>query len=160
MFIAMNPSTADADSDDPTIRRESDFARLWGYGGLVKTNVMDYRATRPRDLVAPGVVAQSPANIPVILRELAHVSKVVVAWGRPHQTLRHHYQAVAVALATHGCRPWCLGRNLDQSPRHPLYLKKTTALEPFELSMEKIDESRNLDQDRLFLVREGQESSP
>ena len=39
MFMMLNPSTADADIDDNTIRRCIGFAKLWGYGGLMVGNL-------------------------------------------------------------------------------------------------------------------------
>lgn len=47
VVCGLNPSTADAFRDDPTIRREAGFARAWGGGVLVKVNAYAWRATRP-----------------------------------------------------------------------------------------------------------------
>lgn len=46
-----NPSTADAKEDDPTIRRIIGFSKLWGYGGIIVTNLSPYRCTNPKDMV-------------------------------------------------------------------------------------------------------------
>lgn len=51
MFIMLNPSTADAYEDDPTIRRCINFAKSWGYGGIVVGNLFAYRATNPKKLI-------------------------------------------------------------------------------------------------------------
>ena len=51
-FIMLNPSTADDEFDDATIRRCVGFAKRWGFHGLVVTNLFAYRATKPSDLKA------------------------------------------------------------------------------------------------------------
>jgi hypothetical protein len=49
-FVMLNPSTADAMQDDPTIRRCIGFARSWGYDTLCVRNLFPWRATDPKDL--------------------------------------------------------------------------------------------------------------
>ena len=47
LFIMLNPSTADHEQNDPTIRRCLDFAKQWGYGQLLVGNLFALRATDP-----------------------------------------------------------------------------------------------------------------
>src|SRR3954454_15761859 len=49
-FIMLNPSTADATNDDPTIRRCIGFARQWGCGRLAVLNLFAVRATDPAEM--------------------------------------------------------------------------------------------------------------
>ena len=51
LWIMHNPSTADAEKDDPTIRRIINFSKSWGFGGLYVGNVFPYRSTNPKDLI-------------------------------------------------------------------------------------------------------------
>src|SRR5438309_1272265 len=52
VFVMLNPSTADASRDDPTIRRCINLARAWGFGSMHALNLFAFRATRPADLRA------------------------------------------------------------------------------------------------------------
>ena len=46
----LNPSTACGVTDDLTTRRCVNFAKKWGYGGLMIGNIYPFRAKRPKDL--------------------------------------------------------------------------------------------------------------
>ena len=50
LFIMLNPSTADADNNDLTTIRCINFAKKWGYGGIMIGNIYPFRAKRPKDL--------------------------------------------------------------------------------------------------------------
>lgn len=130
MFIGMNPSTADVQVDDPTVRKECGYARRWGYGGIIKCNVMDYRATDPRTLLTVG--PSTPNNLDQIQQQLNRVSSVVAVWGRLPPVLKCHAQAVAQLLVNFPGTVLCLGVNQDGSPRHPLYLRNDLKPVPFE----------------------------
>lgn len=49
-WVMLNPSTADAETDDATIRVCIGRARLMGFGGIRVANLFNYRATDPREL--------------------------------------------------------------------------------------------------------------
>ena len=127
MAIGMNPSTATAHSDDPTIRRELALAARYGFKAYVKCNIMDYRATNPRELRNPTVLPRSDANLRTIKAYAERASKIVVCWGFVHPSLQGFASSTVRTLE--GYTLWCLGTNLDGSPKHPLYLKGDVPLE-------------------------------
>src|SRR5690606_20946487 len=134
LFIGMNSSTADATVDDPTCAREWTFARREVLSGMVKCNVGDYRATDPKMLVAPGVVAVSPANIPAIRDAARGAGRVVLCHGKLNKALAPAGRALVEALRSDGIELWCFGTNADGSPKHPLYLRADTPLVRYPLS--------------------------
>lgn len=131
LFIGMNPSTADATVDDPTCAREWTFARREGFSAMVKCNVGDYRATDPKMLVQPGIVAVSPANIPAIRQAANAAGRIVLCHGKLNKALAPAGRELVQALRTDGLNLWCFGTNADGSPKHPLYLRADTQLVPF-----------------------------
>ena len=128
LFIGMNPSTADATVNDPTCGREWGFTQREGFEAMVKANVGDYRATHPKMLLAPGVVASSPTNLPSIREQAAGAARIILCHGKLNKALAPAGQALIRALSGDGLDLWCFGTNADGSPRHPLYLKADTPL--------------------------------
>ncbi len=121
-FCLLNPSTADARRDDPTIRRCIGFARTWGFGGVEVVNLFALRATDPRQLRR----AQDPVgprNDRAIRSAARRAAVVVLGWGA-HPVARR--RAGVAALRLGGARLVTLGRTRGGAPRHPLYLRADT----------------------------------
>ena len=122
-FLALNPSIATAEIDDPTIRRCIGFAKSWGYGGLLILNLFAYRATLPSDMKKA-----AKRGVDVIGGERNWVESL------KRYAAEFGCEMVVAAWGTHGGergrmvkRQWpelrCLAVNADNSPKHPLYLK-------------------------------------
>lgn len=127
-FIMLNPSTADAKLDDPTIRRCIGYGRAWAMQRLLVGNLFAYRATDPKELFKVEDPV-GPANDGWLRRIREEADIVVCAWG-------------AHALAARRARQ-CLGgveglsalkRTASGQPGHPLYLKKTLRPVPLEIT--------------------------
>ena len=129
-FMMLNPSTADSQRNDATIRRCINFARLWGFGALEVVNLFAYKATSPRELLN----VENPVGLEndrYLLRALERSACLVVAWGT-HGTLLWRDREVLKLLT---CYPTttlkCLGLTKEGHPRHPLYLGSRTQLMTF-----------------------------
>lgn len=117
-FMMLNPSTADAELDDPTIRRCIGFAKEWGYGGLTVINLFALRATNPKELysAADPIGPENDASI----REVAgRVEEIVCAWGA-HGIFKGRSYEVAAMLDD--CNLSALRLTKAGQPSHPLYL--------------------------------------
>jgi hypothetical protein len=134
LFIGLNPSTADENTDDPTIRRCIRFARDWGHGGLLMANLYARRSTDPRGLKASLPIGEivsrdNHGNVAVwrndmVISALAHRSAVTVAaWGAWEGPVAR--RAIDVAQKLVG-GVHCLGTTKDGHPRHPLYVRADT----------------------------------
>ena len=135
VFIMLNPSTADWQLDDPTIRRCMGFARDNGFGGIVVVNLFAFRATDPKLMksAAAPVGADNEAAILDAARRRRPGDVFVAAWG-VHGRLNERDRAVVALLEGEGVEVQCLGRTKDGHPRHPLYLPATAPLTPLRAS--------------------------
>lgn len=129
-FVMLNPSTADAKEDDPTIRRCINFAKSWGYGGIVVGNLFAYRATDPKKLTQVGSPV-GPQNDVMLDRWIfgnEKVGLVIAAWGA------HSFAAARgkELCRRHPNRLSCLGVTKAGHPKHPLYLRADTKPIPFD----------------------------
>jgi hypothetical protein len=122
LFIGLNPSTADDQRDDPTVRRCIGFASEWGYGGLILVNLFAYRSTDPNGLTEVDDPI-GPENDRWISVEQAKADRVVAAWGN-HGVLLNRDTAVLESLN----QAYCLGITKAGCPRHPLYIAAGTRM--------------------------------
>lgn len=139
-FLLHNPSTADADKDDPTSRRGIGFARSWGASRMVFINPWAGRATKPADLwkMDDPVGPENDRHIrEVALEVVASGGFMVAAWGAvsPPRALHHavanRLSAVRSIITDAGCELRALGVTQDGAPRHPLYLPATAVPLPW-----------------------------
>jgi hypothetical protein len=131
LFVGMNPSVADAAASDPTCHRELMFARDWGFTRYLKGNMLDWRATSPKALPRDPDAACSAANLPALIAMAREAEVVVMAYGKLHKRYAPLVLASIRALRDLGKPVQCLGLNKDGSAKHPLYLRKDTALQDF-----------------------------
>lgn len=125
-FVMLNPSTADATHDDPTIRRCLGFARSWRCGGIEVVNLFAFRATDPEALL-DAADPIGPGNGDHIHEAAVRCRPVVAAWGA-HAKARGRANYVAHGLRQAGVVLKCLGVTKDGFPRHPLYVNATAEL--------------------------------
>lgn len=129
-FVMLNPSTADGDQDDPTIRRCIRFTRDWGFGRLQVVNLFAYRATDPTAMyraARDGRDIIGPENDEQIARVLDASQRIVVAWGAPTRITIDRARQFAARFAAY--QFWAIGCTALGSPRHPLYVRAD--VEPF-----------------------------
>ncbi len=138
LFVGMNPSTADETANDPTVARECDFARRWGFERLVKVNWASRRATFPKDLLLPGLQVTCAENLQVIEEEARLADLVVLAHGVTHRKLEpimaESLRAVLRGAADQPEKVVALGLTKEGFPRHSLYMPKDAIRFKFPLA--------------------------
>ncbi len=134
-FIGLNPSTADAMQDDPTIRRCKAFARREGFAGIIMLNLFGRRATDPKELLAlPRRLAIGRENDEAIRRQTRSASVVVCCWGVGGRLHDRDREVTECLLARRPGPPRLVtfGYASAGDPRHPLYVKADAPLIDFK----------------------------
>lgn len=118
LWIGLNPSTADANTDDQTIRRMRSYSQAWGFGGLLVGNLFGYRSTDPYGL-NDAQDPFGPENDAYLQRMNQKASMVLCCWGtfKAAQGAGKYVQALLPERKLH-----CLGLSAKGSPLHPLRL--------------------------------------
>lgn len=114
-WVMLNPSTADAIQDDPTIRRCMGFARQLGYAGIEVCNQFAFRTNNPRELLVAHD-PQGPSNYQFLIDLPA---PIFCGWGNVAKQLRDLMSSV---LLIRQASLRCFGITKSGHPRHPLYL--------------------------------------
>lgn len=127
VFIGLNPSTADENDDDPTLRRCINFAKAWGFGKCIMLNLFAFRTTNPEDL--------KKQDKPVGYKNNHHIktqcakAALVVAWGNRGTLLKRNKQVLKLLK---GIPLKCFRVSAEEQPVHPLYQANNSRLKPYE----------------------------
>lgn len=139
--VGVNPSTAAPDALDNTLKSVERIALCNGYDSFLMFNVYAQRATRPDDMERVCNAALHRENMKAFDYALSldknGAPAVWAAWGAVIE--KRGYLAGCVrdmvdVGVRRGARWYCAGARSKQGhPHHPLYLKKDSPLEPFDV---------------------------
>ena len=118
LYIMLNPSIGNETIDDPTIRRLLSFTRKFDYGGFFVGNLFTYITPNPKILDTS--IGLTNKNLNILTNLVSKVDKVVYAWG--------NYIEEPNELKTFISNPMCFGKNINGTPKHPLYLPSDSKL--------------------------------
>lgn len=121
LFIGLNPSTGDNQKNDPTIKRLMGFTKRWGYGGFTLCNLYAYCTPSPKKLFTKSYPIGSK-NDQWIQKSLSGMDRIVLIYGN-HGKKHNRDKAVLSLLDA----PYCIAISKLRMPKHPLYLKYTSA---------------------------------
>ena len=132
-FFGINPSTADEDVDDATVRKWIGFTKVLGGRGFIVGNVFPYRTKDVKKLVDTPEEATSLNH--AYLRVIAHEADILIpCWGnttKVSKTLEDSFYDVVNVLQSTGKPMWTFGYTKSGDPLHPLMLGYDTALQPW-----------------------------
>jgi len=115
MCIGLNPSTANAEKDDPTIRRLISDLTWLGYGGLAMCNLYGLITSKPAELF--GHVDPMGENEKWLVKISEECKPVIFCWGK---FIQARYRAGVVSKMFPDAL--CFGHSKHGSPLHPLAL--------------------------------------
>lgn len=134
-FIMVNPSTADEEMDDATIRKVAGFTERAGYEHFIVGNLFAFRATDIKALrtVRDPVGPDNDDHLDRIMREaMIHI----VAWGtlaKLPENLRRRWVDVVRIADRARCKLHSIGVNADQHPKHPLMTSYEEVMAPWDV---------------------------
>ena len=121
LYIMLNPSYADDESDDPTIRRLIFFSKKFKFGGFYVTNLFSQITPYPKELNMDN--KSKKKNLKIISELIKKSDLIVYAWG--------NLVSEPIELRKLIESPLCFGINKNGTPKHPLYLRSDTKLQDF-----------------------------
>lgn len=140
VFVMLNPSTADGEQDDPTIRRCVAYAKAWGYDRMEVVNLFAWRATDPKELLAVDADDDPVGfeNDKAIQKAIFGAGIVVCAWGvtgchlgQDETALGWIADAVEVMSDEREIPVTALKLTKEGFPAHPLYLASHLRPKPY-----------------------------
>ena len=121
LYIMLNPSIGNESIDDPTIRRLLSFTKKFDYGGFFVGNLFTYITPNPKTLDTS--IGLTNKNLNVLTNLVSKADEVVYAWGNSIEEPNELKKLIS--------NPMCFGKNLNGTPKHPLYLPSNSKILKF-----------------------------
>lgn len=134
----VNPSTASPEDLDPTMKNVESFAKANGYDSYIMINLYPMRATNPKDM-------HKEMDETIAIENLKYIEKILstgncdiwAAWGTIIKTrsyLKECLEQIVKVADTYNCKWYTFGnKSKDGHPHHPLYLKKNSTMDDFDI---------------------------
>lgn len=122
-FIMLNPSTADSEIDDPTIKRCIKFAQQWQHGGIQVVNLFAVRSSSPKVMLGSvdPVGERNKEFFDLAMDRAGRDGKVICAWGNHGSFMDQDLTALGwIDEHLLWQKPLCLGLTNNSQPKHPL----------------------------------------
>jgi hypothetical protein len=120
LWIMLNPSIADGEKDDPTIKKIVRISDNLGFGSLYVGNLYAYICTDSNQLFKKNIDYKGPYRYLHLQNMLCQTEKVILACGR--KAKEKDLQALMKMMKVYKNKIYCLKINKDGTPAHPLYL--------------------------------------
>ena len=121
LYIMLNPSYADDEFDDPTIRRLNFFTKKFKFGGFYVANLFTQITPYPKELNMDNHLKKK--NLKIINELIKKSDSIVYAWGN---LVSEPTELIKLIES-----PLCFGKNINGTPKHPLYLPSNSKLLKF-----------------------------
>lgn len=118
MCVGLNPSTANHEQDDPTIRKITDVLKHYGYGGFVMTNLYGIISSTTDKLYStPDPLKNNDDHLRSVAR---FATDVFYCWGT-FPKLEARIKVVREIVKRAGKKEMCFGKTQKGLPIHPAY---------------------------------------
>ena len=148
VFVGLNPSTANACYDDPTLKRILGFAKCWNYNQLIVINLFAKISTSPLNLLSQidPIGTECDSAILCWANRWASLSTwdLWFGWGCSRCIRRRDFKVLELLRncflrrSKEASGPLCIGVTKTGHPKHPLYMPKTMYLKPFKTRVENV----------------------
>lgn len=123
-FVCLNPSTANSDANDPTVRRIKGFTNKWRYGGFILINLYSLISTNPKALIST-MFPLGPLHRKHVQYACWRCDYIVCAWGTFPEAQKMVNTTINTLKHYGHDRLYAIKLSKDNIPMHPLYLKYT-----------------------------------
>ncbi len=135
IFIGLNPSSANYEENDPTLKRLIGFSEIWGFGKLSVINLFARISTKPKILKFCDDPVGSKNDF-VLEKNIKYwlandLCQLWIGWGVNGKLMNRDESVLKKIKNKYAKQPYVIGITKNGCPMHPLYVGKSKKLYPY-----------------------------